>query len=108
MLLMFSKVTQAGTETKPQINQDAVRLIKQLYEVALGQTQHSKLLEDIPSVDIVVTMGNNVQCPFWPASIVRIGGGDDPSGMDDNMFLETIALIQDKILDLGVRIKKTL
>ena len=46
----------AGTETKPQINQDAVRLMKQLYGIDMELTQHSKLLEDIPPVDIVVTM----------------------------------------------------
>ena len=56
----------AGTETKPQINQDAVRLMKQLYGIDMELTQHSKLLEGIPPVDIVVTMGCNVACPFLP------------------------------------------
>ena len=52
----------AGTETKPQINQDAVRLMKQVHGIDMEETQHSKLLEDIPAVDIVVTMGCNVEC----------------------------------------------
>ena len=56
----------AGTETKPQINQDAVRIMKQLYDIDMEQTQRSKLLADIPPVDIVVTMGCNVACPFLP------------------------------------------
>ena len=56
----------AGTETKPQINQDAVRLMKELYGIDMEQTQRSKLLEDIPPVDVVVTMGCNVTCPFLP------------------------------------------
>lgn len=38
----------AGTETKPQINQDAVRLIKRLYGVDMEQSQRSKLLSEIP------------------------------------------------------------
>lgn len=38
----------AGTETKPQINQDAVRLMKRLYGVDMELTQHSKLLANIP------------------------------------------------------------
>ena len=53
----------AGTETKPQINQDAVRLMKERYGVDMEQTQYSKLLSDIPPVDVVITMGCNVQCP---------------------------------------------
>lgn len=95
----------AGTETRPHINQDAVRLIKQLYGIDMELTQHSKLLKDIPSVDIVVTMGCNVQCPFLPCKHREDWGLNDPSGMDDNVFLETIALIKERILDLCARIK---
>ena len=50
----------AGTETKPQINQDAVRLMKEIYQIDMEETQYSKLLSDIPPVDIVITMGCNV------------------------------------------------
>lgn len=46
----------AGTETKPFINQDAVRLMKKLYSVDMEATQRSKLIEDIPAVDVVITM----------------------------------------------------
>lgn len=53
----------AGTETKPRINQDSVRLMKIRYGIDMEQTQRSKLLSDIPAVDIVVTMGCNVSCP---------------------------------------------
>ncbi len=95
----------AGTVLKDRINPDAVRLIKQLYGIDMEQTQHSKLLEDIPPVDIVVTMGCNVQCPFLPCKHREDWGLNDPSGMEDKVFLETIALIQDKILDLRKRIK---
>lgn len=59
----------AGTETKPQINQDAVRIIKDLYNIDMNETQKSKLLSDIPEVDILVTMGCNVKCPFYHLSI---------------------------------------
>ena len=44
----------AGTETKPQINQDAVRIIKDLYNIDMNKTQKSKLLNEIPTVDIVI------------------------------------------------------
>ncbi|MBU3804581.1 MAG: arsenate reductase ArsC, partial [Candidatus Cellulosilyticum pullistercoris] len=43
----------AGTEVKPQINQDAVRIMKELYHIDMNETQYSKLLKDIPEVDIV-------------------------------------------------------
>ena len=54
----------AGTETKPQINQDAVRLVKKLYGIDMEQTQYSKLVSDIPSVDEAISMGCNVSCPY--------------------------------------------
>lgn len=96
----------AGTESKPQINQDAVRLIKHLYGINMEQNQYSKLLEDIPPVDFVVTMGCNVQCPFLPCNHREDWGLDDPSGKDDAAFKETISLIQNKILDFKDRIRK--
>lgn len=95
----------AGTETKPQINQDAVRLMKQLYGIDMELTQHSKLLEDIPPVDIVVTMGCNVACPFLPCKHREDWGLDDPTGKNDAEFEHTIKTIHSKIKDLRVQIK---
>ncbi len=95
----------AGTETKPQINQDAVRIMNRLYGIDMEQTQRSKLLSEIPPVDIVVTMGCNVKCPFLPCKYREDWGLNDPSGMDDTVFLETITLIRDKILNLRDRIQ---
>lgn len=55
----------AGTETKPQINQDAVRIMKELYGIDMEENgQYSKLISDIPEPDIVISMGCNVGCPF--------------------------------------------
>ncbi|MEG1848187.1 MAG: arsenate reductase ArsC [Lachnospiraceae bacterium] len=94
----------AGTETKPQINQDAVRIMKQLYGIDMEQTQHSKLLEDIPPVDIVVTMGCNVQCPLLPCHHREDWGLNDPTGKSDAEFERTIKLIHSKMEDLQRRI----
>lgn len=96
----------AGTETKPQINQDAVRLMKSVYEIDMEKEQYSKLLADIPQVDIVVTMGCNVACPMLPCSHREDWGLDDPSGCSDDVFLRTMKIIERKILDLKERIKK--
>ena len=96
----------AGTETKPHINQDAVRLMKQVHGIDMKATQYSKLLSDIPPVDVVVTMGCNVQCPFLPCSHREDWGLEDPSGKSDEAFLETICLIEEKILDLKNRLAR--
>ena len=94
----------AGTETKPQINQDAVRLMKRVYGIDMEQTQYSKLLSDIPEVDVVITMGCNVQCPFLSCSHREDWGLEDPSGKEDKAFLETIRLIEEKVMDLRNRL----
>ena len=94
----------AGTETKPRINPDAVRLMKRVHGIDMEATQRSKLLSDIPEVDVVITMGCNVQCPFLPCSHREDWGLEDPSGKEDAAFLETIRLIEEKILDLKNRI----
>ncbi len=95
----------AGTETKPQINQDAVRLMKQLYGIDMEQTQKSKLLEEIPTVDIVITMGCNVNCPNLPCKERYDWGLDDPTGKSDEEFIRTIETIAQKIRLLTDKIK---
>jgi len=94
----------AGTETRPKINQDAVRLIKQLYGIDMEETQYSKLLSDIPPVDIVVTMGCNVKCPYLPCKHREDWGLDDPTGKDDAEFIRIIKLIEAKIRKLAAEI----
>ncbi len=95
----------AGTETKPQINQDAVRLMKEIYNIDMELTQRSKLLKDIPPVDVVVTMGCNVNCPYLPCKHREDWGLDDPTGKDDEVFKNTIRIIEQKVLELKDRLK---
>ena len=94
-----------GTETKPRINQDAVRLMKEIHGIDMEERQRSKLLSEIPDVDVVITMGCNVQCPSLPCAYREDWGLEDPSGKDDEAFLETIRLIEEKVLDLKARMK---
>ena len=96
----------AGTETKPQINQDAVRLVKQLYGIDMEKTQRSKLLSEIPPVDIVITMGCNVECPFLPCEYREDWGLEDPTGSSDEVFLQVIEAIEGKVLELKERVRK--
>lgn len=95
----------AGTETKPQINHDAVRTIKDLYGVDMNEAQYSKLLTDIPEVDIVVKMGCNVVCPFLPSSHEEDWGLEDPTGKGEEKFKKTAMIIEGKIKDLAERIR---
>lgn len=90
----------AGTETKPEINQDAVRIMKQLYGIDMEKTQRSKLLSDIPPVDVVITMGCNVNCPYLPCKYREDWGLDDPTRNTDEVFIEVIKNIEKKIFKL--------
>ena len=95
----------AGTETKPKINQDAVRLMKEKYGIDMEKTQRSKLLTEIPELDIVITMGCNVSCPYLPCKHREDWGLDDPTGKSDDYFIMIIKIIESKILDLKKRIE---
>ena len=88
----------AGTEIKPQINQDAVRLMKEIYDIDMEKTQSSKLLQDIPPVDIVITMGCNVGCPYLPCQYREDWGLEDPTGQSDAVFKDIIQQIETKVL----------
>lgn len=101
----FFEAYSAGTETKPRINQDAVRTIKNLYHVDMNLTQHSKLIDDIPQeLDVLVTMGCNVECPFIPCQHREDWGLDDPTGQPDEVFIQTAQTIKEKMLSLKARI----
>ena len=93
----------AGTETKPEINQDAVRIMKARYGIDMEKTQYSKLLEELPPVDIVVTMGCNVQCPHLPCRHREDWGLDDPTGKSDSEFEKTIEAIAKNVRKLKQR-----
>ncbi|MEI7667435.1 MAG: arsenate reductase ArsC [Erysipelotrichaceae bacterium] len=95
----------AGTETKDKINPDAVRLIKELYQIDMEKTQHSKLIQTLPPIDIVITMGCNVECPFLPCKFREDWGLDDPSGKDDAEFKRIIDIIDTKVKALALRIQ---
>lgn len=96
----------AGTELPPRINADAVRLMKLRYGIDMEQRQRPKLLEALPPVDILVTMGCNVQCPALPCKHREDWGLRDPSGNGDGAFEHTIQAIEEKILDLKARLDR--
>ncbi len=94
----------AGTETKPQINQDAVRIMKELYGIDMEQTQYSKRIADIPTPDMAISMGCNVSCPFIGRPFDDDWGLEDPTGKSDEEFKIIIKEIERRILKLAAEI----
>lgn len=91
----------AGTETKPHINQDAVRLVKELYGIDMEENgQRSKLLGELPPIDVVITMGCNVNCPFLPCKHREDWGLEDPTGKSDEEFIKVIKIIEEKVMKM--------
>lgn len=87
----------AGTETKPQIDQDAVRLMKQLYGIDMEQSQYSKTIDKIPMPDIAISMGCDVGCPYIGRAFDDDWGLADPKGKSDGHFIQVIEEIARKI-----------
>ena len=95
----------AGTETKPQINQDAVRIMKELYNIDMeAEGQFSKLVSDIPDPDIAISMGCNVGCPFIGKPFDDNWGLEDPTGKSDEEFKKVIDEIRMQIFILKQRL----
>ena len=90
----------AGTETKPQINQDAVRLMKQLYGIDMEQTQYSKTFDIIPTPDVAISMGCDVGCPFIGREFDDNWCLPDPTGKSDGEFIKAIEEIKKRIMQL--------
>ena len=90
----------AGTETKARINQDAVRLLKQLYGIDMEKTQYGKTFYKIPAPDIAISMGCDVGCPYIGRAFDDNWGLPDPTGKSDTEFFEVIKLIEQRILTL--------
>ena len=96
----------AGTEVKPRINQDAVRLMKEIYGIDMeANGQYSKLISEIPDPDIAISMGCNVKCPFIGRPFDDNWGLDDPTGKSDEDFIKVINQIELKIKNMIDRMK---
>ncbi|MGN1114332.1 MAG: arsenate reductase ArsC [Oscillospiraceae bacterium] len=90
----------AGTETKPQINQDAVRLMKKLYGIDMEKTQYSKTFDKIPVPDIAISMGCDVGCPYIGRAFDDNWELPDPTGQSDEVFEKVILEIENRVLML--------
>ena len=95
----------AGSETKMQINQDAVGIMKKLYGIDMEKTQYSKLVCDIPTPDILISMGCNVECPYIGMPFDDDWGLEDPTGKSEEEYIKVIKEIEGKVLALRERIQ---
>ena len=82
-----------------------MRLVREQYGVDMTETQYSKTLDALPEVDVMVTMGCNVQCPSLPCRRREDWGLDDPTGQPDPVFTETIRRIEEKVLALREKLR---
>ncbi len=94
----------AGTELKERIEPGAVRLMKELYGLDMELSQRPKLIKELPPIDVAVTMGCNVECPYLPCKMREDWGLEDPTGKGEDELRRTIALIESKIKELRARL----
>jgi len=99
------EVYSAGTEEYHEVKPKAVSVME---EVGIDMKDHyPKLLKDIPQkIDILITMGCNVVCPYVPNSHNEDWGLEDPSGGPIEDFRETREVIRKKVEDLINRINE--
>lgn len=101
------EVYSAGTEIKEEINPDARRLMMAMYGIDMEKTQKPKLIQTIPPVDDVISMGCNVVCPVLPFSYEAEDWGlEDPTGKGDEAFINVIHKIEEKVIELIERVEK--
>lgn len=94
----------AGTENYPEVKPLAVAVME---EAGVDMSSHHpKLLTDIPEeLDLLITMGCNVVCPFVPNQHAEDWGLEDPSGGPIDGFRVTRDMIKEKVLALIERVK---
>lgn len=98
------EVYSAGTKLTEKVNPNAVEVMK---EVGIDISSHRpKLLDEIPQkVDILITMGCNVECPYIPCKLKEDWGLDDPDGKPLDEFRKTRDIIESKVKELIKRVK---
>lgn len=93
-------IYSAGSEIKSEINNDAVRLIKKLYNDDISLMQHPKTINDIPEPDIIISMGCYNGCPYINKEFTFDWQIKDPTGKSDDEFIKVINEIKEKVLNL--------
>lgn len=96
----------AGTHTNRNINEDANAMILEYYDYDMKKLHQVSHIDDLPPLDIVVTMGCNVSCPNLASQYRFDWGLDDPTGQGKEAFLSTMKQIEEKVEALKKWIEK--
>ena len=98
------EVYSAGTQEYHEVKPLAVEVMK---EAGVDISNHKpKLLSDIPyELDILITMGCYVVCPFVPNKFMQDWGLDDPSGGPIDGYRTTRDIIKQKVEELIEKVK---
>lgn len=96
----FFESYSGGTQVKKTINQDVADIIKQRYDLDITQSQRPKLIGELPQIDILITMGCNVNCPYLPCIHREDWGLEDPTGKGREAFEKTVHIIEEKLQNL--------
>ncbi|MDP4095156.1 MAG: arsenate reductase ArsC [Bacillota bacterium] len=92
-------VYSAGTHPVNEVNPEAIEVLKEIGIDISGNKP--KLLDDIPyEIDILITMGCGVVCPFIPNKYEADWGLPDPAGQPIEEFRRVRDIIKDKVLKL--------
>jgi arsenate reductase len=89
------EVYSGGTEKNDMVNSQAIKLLEEEYKIV--DNFESKLVSVLPELDIVITMGCNVNCPYVTAKYREDFGIDDPTNKSDEIFKLTAKIIELKI-----------
>ncbi|SNX53342.1 arsenate reductase ArsC [Thermoanaerobacterium sp. RBIITD] len=94
----------AGTHPEEEINPNAILVMKEAgIDISM---QYPKLLKDIPDkLDVLITMGCNVECPYIPCRLREDWGLDDPKGKPIEEFRKTRDIIEEKVKELILKVK---
>ena len=66
----------------------------------MEQTQYPKLISDIPDLDVAISMGCNVTCPYIGKDFDDNWQLEDPTGKSDEEFIKVISIIEEKVRSL--------
>ena len=74
--------------------------MKEIYGIDMeADGQHSKLISEIPEVDIAISMGCNVGCPFIGRTFDDNWDLEDPTGKSDEQFRIVIKRLKNGYLN---------
>lgn len=93
------EIYSAGTHPAAMVHPDAIRLMEE--EGIDISMQYSKGLSEIPDeLDILITMGCGVECPYFPSEYKEDWIIEDPIGLPMAEFRRIRDIIKTRVLDL--------